>query len=229
MIIISGDSWGVGEWGSDPVNGIAITGPGIAQYFGMHNKVVNLSEGGGTNGNAFLYLRTFLTKYKTSAHDIFYFIVTDPMRDTGCLDDLSQGIEQAARLQLDKFLKKLNNLANSHKIQINLIGGCCDLDTVDIVSYDHLKIVVPSWGKLIDKTYPSSIFWGDGIRQIDTTTLNCAKLKDEWIRIADLTLKKEETFNRWCLTGLSSDGCHPNRYGHRILRDFLCPGYEHKF
>jgi hypothetical protein len=228
MIIISGDSWGVGEWGFDPVIGTLITGPGIAQYFGMHNKVVNLSEGGCGNTDSFLYLRRFLTKYKTSNCDIFYFIVTDPMRDGECLDDLSQGIEQAARLQLNKILKKLNQLANDHKIQINLIGGCCDLDTVDIVSYNHLKIVVPSWGQLLDETYPSSIFWGDGLRKIDTNRLNCVELKEEWTKLADLTLQKEATFNKWCQTGLSSDGGHPNRYGHRILRDFLCPGYEHK-
>ena len=229
MIIISGDSWGVGEWGSGPSIGVALTGPGIAQYFGLHNKVTNLSEGGCGNLDSFLYLRTFLRKYKADARDICYYIVTDPMRDPGCFDDLSQGIEQASRLQLDRILNKLNNLANTHKIQINLIGGCCDLDTVDILSYPNLKIIVPSWGKLIDKTYPSSIFWGDGVRSLDTNKLTCAELKEEWSDLVDLILKKEAIFKKWIRQGLSADGCHPNRLGHRILRDFLCPGYEHKF
>jgi hypothetical protein len=228
FVIISGDSWGVGEWGSDS-SGVVLTGPGIGQYFSLHCKVINLSEGGCGNYDSFLYLRTFLKKYKPDKYDIFYFIVTDPTRDPGCFDDLSQGIEQAVRLQLDSVLKKLNNLANSHNIQINLIGGCCDLDTVDITSYNNLKIIVPSWGKLIDDTYPTSIFWGDGLRSIDTNKLDRDELKEEWTKIADLTLKKEATFKKWCQSELSYDGWHPNRYGHRILRDFLCPGYEHKF
>lgn len=229
MIIISASSWGVGEWGPDSSNSMALTGPGIGQYFNLHDKVVNLSEGGCGNYDSFLYLRTFLSRFKATTQDIFYFIVTDPMKDPGCLDDLSQGIEQATRLQLDQVLKKLNNLANAHNVKINLIGGACDLDTVDILSYDSLKIAVPSWGKLLDETYPSSIFWGDGLRSLDTTRLDSVELKTEWTKIVDLTLNKEKTFNKWCKTGLSCDGHHPNRYGHRILRDFLCPGYEHKF
>jgi len=233
MIIISGDSWGVGEWGPDPKtqSKMTLTGPGIGQYFGLHDNVnvVNLSKPGGGNYESFLYLKTFLRKFKATKKDIFYFIVTDPTRDPGCFDNLSQGIEQAIRLQLNKVLKELNNLANFHNVQVNLIGGLCDIDTMDISSYKNLKDLVPSWGKLIDETYPSSIFCNEGIHSVDVNKLNCIELKDEWTKIVDLTLRKSTIFEKWYQSELSYDGHHPNRYGHRILRDFLCPGYEHKF
>jgi hypothetical protein len=232
VIIISGDSWGVGEWGTDPKTQqtCSVTGPGIGQYLSLHNKVVNLSEGGCGNTDSFLYLRTFLSRFKANEKDIFYFIVTDPLRNIESLTDINQGIEQAIRLQLDLVLTKLNQLATSHKIQINLIGGLCDLDTVDITSYNNLKIVVASWGKLLDKTYPTSIFCNGVIKNtIDTNKLDSVQLKEEWIKIIDQSLKKEEAFNKLRQQGLSYDGYHPNRYGHQILRNFLCPEYEHKF
>jgi hypothetical protein len=51
-----------------------------------------------------------------------------------------------------------NTVATNHKITMGLIGASCDLDSVSIEQYNHLRIVVPSWGKLLNPEFPSSIF-----------------------------------------------------------------------
>jgi hypothetical protein len=229
MNIVSGDSWGIGEWGNDSTsNDPILTGPGIVQYFNLNSGVVSLSRGGCSNQQSVAYLDEFLNKFKPSLQDVFYFIVTDPCRDPGCFDDLSGGIEQAIRTTIDRALNKLNELARTHNIQVNLIGGICDLDTVDTLSYTNLKIAVPSWGKLIDEKYVPSIFWGDGLRTLDQHNLEYLDLKKEWVSIADQCIKKQAMFDTWKLTGLSADRMHPGRRGHLVLRDFLFPDSGHK-
>ena len=229
MNIISGDSWGIGEWGVDSTtNETALTGPGIVQYFNLNSGVVSLSQGGWGNQQSVAYLDEFLNKFKPGLQDVFYFIVSDPCRDPQCFDDLSRGIEKAVRFTLDRALNKLNDVAIAHSIRVNLIGGICDLDTVDTAPYANLIVAVPSWGKLIDEKYVPSIFWNDGLRKLDLAQLRQPRLKEEWVKIADLSIKKQLIFNKWFTEGLSLDGAHPSRHGHRILRDFLFPGFEHK-
>ena len=229
MNIISGDSWGIGEWGDAPdTNDTILTGPGIVQYFNLNRGVVSLSQGGWGNQQSVAYLAEFLNKFKPDLQDVFYFIVTDPCRDPNCFDNLSCGIEQAIRTTIDEALNKLNILAMAHSIRVNLIGGICDLDTVDISAYKHLTILVPSWGSLLDTEYAPSIFWSDGLRKLGLAHVAQPELKEEWVNIVDLSIKKRKCFDRWRETGWSADGAHPSRHGHRVLRDFLFPGFEHK-
>jgi len=238
MIVILGDSWGVGEWGTDPKTKekFSITGPGIGQLFSMHGKVINLSEGSCSNSDQLRYFRSLLSKFKPDQNDVFYWIVTDPVR---CLANGNKiynllidqpNLETAIRSRLNSFLNSINFLAEKHDININLIGGVCDLDTVDISKYNRLLIKVPSWGKLLDDTYASSIFDARYIVDLGKLVKDTRpELVEEWHAISDLIIKKEDSMKRLFDNNLSDDLYHPNRYGHRILRDLLAPTYSHKF
>jgi hypothetical protein len=226
MIIISGDSWGVGEWGKNN----SITGPGIGQYLNLYGKVINLSEGGCSNTDQLDHFKNLLEKFTPKQHDVFYWIVTDPVRCFARQNKMSDllidqpTIETAIRSTLDRFLNKVNIIADQHSIKINLIGGVCDLDTVDISKYSNLTIKVPSWGKLLDNTYASSIFDAGqmiGLGQSIKTTR--PELLDEWHLIADLTIKKENSRKQLFNNNLSNDSSHPNRHGHKILSNLLYP------
>jgi hypothetical protein len=238
MIIISGDSWGVGEWGTDPKTKekYTLTGPGIGQLFSLHGKVINLSEGGCSNTEQLRYFRSLLKKFKPDQHDIFYWIVTDPVRCLANNNNISKllidqpTLETAIRSRLDSFLNAVNTIAEQHNININLIGGVCDLDTVDISNYNRLTIKVPSWAKLLDDTYASSIFDARYMTTVGKLVKDTRpELLEEWHAISDLTLKKEIGMTRLFQNNLSDDLLHPNRYGHRILRDLLAPTYSYKF
>lgn len=236
MIIISGCSWGVGEWGKDPrtKSPMCLTGPGLGQLISLHGKVVNLSEASSSNTQQLNYLADFLKKFKPDNADTFYWIVTDPLRCfiySNTLDQLvvnQDNLENAIRFALDNWLQQIDQLASDNNIHINLIGGLCDLDTIDVSKYTRLKIVVPSWGKLLDSTYASSIFYSNYIdvlgKLIYSTNID---LLDEWHCISELTIQKRNSMERLFKNGLSDDVFHPNRYGHRILRDYLMTDVSH--
>ena len=127
MIIISGDSWGVGEWGTDPATKekFTITGPGIGQLFSMHGKVINLSEGGCSNSDQLRYFRNFLKRFTVAQDDVFYWIVSDPIRCPARRNQLSKllvdqpNLETAVRSRLDSFLNAVDFEAKKQNININ--------------------------------------------------------------------------------------------------------------
>lgn len=224
MIIIIGDSWGVGEWGLDN-NEYCLTGPGIGQYLSLHNTVVNLSAGASTNTESIDRLERFLEKYLFDSNDTVYWIVTDPLRCKKITSfDTTVSIESEIRNTLSLCLTRANNLAKKHFTTINLIGGLCDLETVNISLYKNLKISVASWGKLIDPNYHSSLYCGDHWESI-TQSINTRDKKQEFLDITKLIELKEDSMRKIFI----KDGNHPDRNGHRILRDYLYPEWKHKF
>jgi hypothetical protein len=222
MIVILGDSWGVGEWG---LYG-QLTGPGLGQYFSLHGKVINLSEGGSNNFRQAAEFNKLLTKFTPDQDDTFYWIVSDPLRDIDPNSVTITTIEQFARSQLDIFLHTINTTAAQYNIVVNLIGGLCDLNTVDVDSYNNIKIAVPSWGQLLSEDYSTSIFCDQCLAKWGTQLQK--HLLDEWIDITDQALQKRKS-----VIGLESKKLmqedHPTRQAHILLRNFLCPEFAYKF
>lgn len=236
MIIIMGDSWGMGEWGIDPrLNSNTITGPGIGQYFSLHDKVINLSEGGSTNTSQVQWILELLNKFKPDAGDTFYWIVTDPLR---CLKqhnklesrfENAKTIDQAVREELNSFLDQINAIGIIQKIKFNLIGGRCDLNDVHVTPYENLNVVVPSWGQLLDSTYTTSIYCEDYLSDLGIILhKQRPDLLDEWNSISEMALEKRKSIDSLRKNGFIDDNIHPNRYAHIKLRNFLAPEYAYK-
>lgn len=233
MIIITGDSWGIGEWGLDDTgSGVAITGPGVAQLISLHNKSgsVNLSQGGGSNTIAIKKLAKFLLKFTPDENDIFYWIVSDPTRCVTPSEFLNNcsSLETKALAILDNTLKVANAIGKKYNIKINLIGGLCDLDQKIVKKYDNLILTAPSWLSLINENYTPCIFSNSG-QWMDIAEIipsNRYDLKEEFISIANLlSLKAQFVVNNPKYFNGTDD--HPNRYGHRVLKDYLYPEYSH--
>lgn len=223
MIILIGDSWGVGEWGLDG-NEFCLTGPGIGQYLSLHNTVVNLSVGSGSNTESINRLENFLRKYQVDINDTVYWIVTDPLRcqDTNLIH-LTESFQSKVENLLMLALLRANKLAEKCSVTINLIGGLCDLDLIDLSNYNNLKNCVPSWGKLIDPEYQASIFCNSKRLQDLAKTADTSERKQEFLSIAKLVQLKEKS------KIFTQNHFHPSRHGHRILRDHLYPEWKHIF
>jgi len=227
MIVILGDSWGVGEWGVDDNNCYCLTGPGISQYISMHDTVINLSVGAGSNTESLNRLENLLKKYRIDAFDTIYCIVTDPLR---CLTSMQPtkfqtSIAYKVGSLLNNFLSRANDIGKQHQTVINLIGGLCDLNSIDILNYSYLNIAVPSWGKLLDKNYNAS--WYSYSNTWDLIGNNCttSASKLEWINLTKLCDDKTFSMKKLFITNSN----HPDRYDHRVLRDFLFPNWKHTY
>lgn len=226
MIIIIGDSWGVGEWGLDK-NEYCLIGPGIGQYLSLDHTVVNLSAGGASNTQAIDRLDLFLTRYTVDDGDTVYWIVSSPARgvDIKSIAQSELTIDQAIRKLLNTSMDRAELLGKQHNITINLIGGLCDLNTVDISQYQYLQVAVPSWGQLIDNEYQQSVHSYDIHWDLLGQELIDPIKKQEWL---ELTISCENK-RKSMIKNFNTDQHHPDRYGHIKLRNHLYPDSRGKF
>jgi len=214
MIIIIGDSWGVGEW-SIGENGCKLSGPGFGNYLSLHDQVINLSLGAGSNTDSVSRLESLLKQFTPTPYDTFFWIITCPSRcfykfnNTDFLDYAEQ--------HLYNVFDRANTIASNACIKIKLIGGVCDLTDDYTQHFECLDIIVPSWGKLIDKNYPACPYFpnADILKhfEYDPTIIDNIERKSEY----------------WEKSDCFPDSGHPNRYCHKLLRDTIFPEWSHKF
>ena len=223
MIIIIGDSWGVGEWDKNSNLG----GPGFGQYLMLHDRVVNLSVGAGSNTQSLDRLSEFLDKFQSDDYDTFYWIVTCPSRCIDIRDHLllTKSLEQVLLDTLYQSMDHAQHIAQQHGIQINLIGGLCDLDDVDITEFDRLHAKVPSWGSLLHDKYATSpiypVSWSDIGESIKNSYPHHLQ---SWHNIANKIIEKNQSWKKI----FNTDGYHPDREGHKILHNHLYPEWAWK-
>jgi len=223
MIIIIGDSWGVGEWDKD----CNLGGPGFGQYLMLHDRVVNLSVGSGSNTQSLDRLSEFLNKFQSDDYDTFYWIVTCPSR---CIDirdhlPLTKSLEQVLLDTLYQSMDRAQHIAQQHGIQINLIGGLCDLDNVDITEFTRLNAKIPSWCRLLYDKYATSPMYPDNWQEIAKIIKKSYPYHlQSWNTIADKIIEKNHSWQQIFTT----DGCHPDRKGHQILHNHLYPEWAWK-
>jgi hypothetical protein len=222
MIVIIGDSWGVGEWGVESNQSMVVTGPGITELLNYNFNVLNLSKPRGSNLLGLDLLDKFLSKYQSDDNDQFYWIVTEPARDTDVENILGiVGLEAHLMNALTKALSGADQLAKKHNIHIKLIGGWCDIEPNWIDKFSNLEIAVSSWGSIVHETYPKSIFGPTSLNEFKITKTNNFIQKSEWLNIVAQVDAKIKT---WNIGGWQA--MHPDRYSHRKLRDYLYPMYS---
>lgn len=212
MILICGCSWGVGEWADSG----ALSGPGLAQYFSFFEPTVNFSRPGASNTDQLHLLKEFLKHYRPQSNDVCYWIVTDTER---CVTQLHGSPSQTLLHALDNFLEQANNLAKQYSLNIQLIGGLCDLNSVDISRFPHLTIAVASWPQMLDPTYPTAIYTGLG----NLTNLDIpVRDRKDMLCLAEISEKKLHALDHL----LEFQAAHPSRWAHIKLRNYLRPDWS---
>jgi hypothetical protein len=213
-ILITGDSWGVGEWGNDILDGKKVSHLGLEQYLIDDGYCVdNISMPGGSLNDIIDSLRNAdLEKY-----DYVFVFVTDTFRNqhltptTYWLEkDNIKKVKSYHQTLLRDFLENINLLNK----QIVLLGALTKITKKDIKGLKNLTIGIHSIIELLIPGHTQhEIYFGDilyGIpRNIDRELFEYV-----W----------EQSF-RWTTVQNTSifrpDECHPNRYGHKKIFKYL--------
>lgn len=206
-------------------------GPGIGQYFMLHDQVINLSVGAGSNSLALDRLQHLLTKFQPDSSDTFYWIVTSPDRCRAFEYFLETENPISALDQcLNQALARASALARHYSIEIKLIGGLCDLHGLNIDAYPNLQIAVESWGELLLPNYAKSridpIFWQALGERIDDSNV---VLKKTWVDHANAAELKYQSWEKMQTLYFSQGSAHPDRHAHRVLASYLFPEWKHKY
>ncbi len=218
MVIFTGGSWGIGHWTNNE-----LTGPGVAQYFSFTDVTLNLCQSGDSNLDQLKKLKDLLHRFRVAQTDKVYWLVHNPIVNEPvekiCVDQssLSLSIEKV----LHEQLSYANELAQQNNFYIELVGASCDLNSVDMSNYPHLYVKVPSWGQLLDSTYPASIFSHQADHMQDLKQYietHRPELVEEYNRIGGQAFGKRRTMLK--LNHMFSS-FHPTSLAHKKLKDFL--------
>jgi hypothetical protein len=222
MVIISGGSWAVGEWKLHQ-----LSGPGLAHYFNCAGyRTVDLSMSSIGNTRQVELIQEFIHDSGPCHTDCFYWLVHSPLVDVPT-EQIYQGktsLTESINSLLISQLEYANHVAKNNNIKINLIGASCDLNTIPV--FEHLNVVVPSWGQLLNNTYPASVFG----HQTDHMTELRQELKqhrpdlvEEYYRIGGMAFGKRRIMTR-CEDLFQS--FHPTSKAHKILSDYLITSFH---
>jgi hypothetical protein len=216
-ILITGDSWGRGEWGVENEQ-YKNTHPGLQLYFEEDgHEVVNVSSPGGHNTDAYVNVANLLPKEK---FDIILWIQADPLRD---LKPENYDPIKHDMSTFDELLAASNRLAAqayknfgsiNHKIYCLGGGGKINLDL--IAPYKNLIPIVPSITELVLPDYKHPDLWAsDWIflidRQFDIDSVD---------KILENKKRQDMLGSRYA-NYFYPDGDHPNRHGWRVVYDHL--------
>ena len=210
-ILIGGDSWGLGEWPQETNH------RGIWQYFEEDGHEVVIKALPGQSNKTSI---SHMCNYVNGNYDYVFWFQSDPLRDLRPYDDFGNTIKNyddlitQSNIILDKNYKELNDRSNC---KIYCIGGCSKLNVELISEYKNLIPFIESLTELILVDYKHPEIWhGDWINyveRLDESVIDFLlpnKMKQDSLSEVD---EYREYF--W------PDGSHPNRYGHKVLYDFI--------
>jgi hypothetical protein len=230
MIVIAGDSWGIGSWTDG-----GVTGANFVTIASLHHDnelgSANLSRCNSTLSQALDTYEKFLNRYTPDYTDTFYWILTNPLRNIDITNIKTwTTIKEAANNILNDNLQRADRLAGNFKIKINLIGGLCDLDPSVVSGLDNLVCAVPSWCSLLSEKHVESIFnqdhnWeeiGIFIKE------HRSDLLDEWLVLSDFVLSKNNFYIQHP-TYFKQRDTHPSVKGNRVLKNYLYPEWIEVF
>jgi hypothetical protein len=234
MIIVSGDSWSLGEWAEGSTH---ILHGGISQYLSDHGfTVTNLGQSGSSNRESLLRVTNFLRNnphlkkvqktiliFQTEwTRDFPYLIDEDEcfLHDTICMRD---------RL-VSRFYYDLSSLAQEFDVEIKILGGSGDTLFIDDFStiYTGEEIWCQSITNLLVENNSRiddpicSTYSVKSLPLIETIKkhINDDVQMDQLISELEKGQKRVDTFLK-NPKFFYPDGSHPNRIAHRILFDHI--------
>lgn len=220
-ILITGDSWGRGEWTWDREGNYYNSHAGLQAYMEEDgHQVTNVSHEMGSNLSAFVALKKALEHQHYNA---VIWLHTDPLRDLRpeynsikldytSYDDLmsaSRGLQARAYEDFSSLGSK-----------IYCIGGCGKHDKDAILAHNNLHLLIASVPELLLDDYTHPELWAsDWIRVVDRhfDLDSLQKLLVNKARQDSLGSKASYKKLFW------PDGHHPNRQAWRMIYDYIKP------
>ena len=218
-IVITGCSWGAGEW-----TDLRITHSGLAQYFIDNGfNVANLSQPGNGPFSLLQSLNSFLEVNKKVLDIQFVFLLqSDIGRDFKKFSHeySYRPIIWNEDLNLDRnitgiyrqFYDHLNSIGQNWEVKIQLIGGLTDLVMDFKHEFKYVNFLVPSWVQLIEPTAsPVFLFEQNNIP-------NFCQDKQQLLSYGQSAIERINIFRD---SRFFPDGGHPDRNGHKLLYQHL--------
>ena len=155
-VVILGDSWSSGVWGTTGTSAkLTPKDLGFEKFFKQHGyRTTNLSKPGDSNKNQIQRLENFL-QTNTGNDKIFIMVQTDPFRSIRPYDTLSDLIvECKGLLSAISYVRKtdydfLEKVCEKYQVQIYLIGGLSSVVPSEINNKHLVTPLVASWPKLL--------------------------------------------------------------------------------
>jgi len=213
-ILITGDSWGCGEWLSKDGD-YHVAHNGIEQYLQDDgHEVVNLSVGGNNNLQSLVCM---LHDVDAQSFDRAIFFFTDPLRHSKYDDFVRVTPKRLVQEHIDYVLQKLDEC----KIPVTVIGGCAK-----VVVYNYVPknlTIIPSMTELIikdfkDTEYMTSHEWENHWKKLGNSATS--EMKEQ---IVDIVTKAGNKYQCWRQNPeyFWPDNLHANRKGIRIVYDHM--------
>lgn len=223
-ILITGDSWGAGEWGYSLLGGESrITHKGFEQYARDDGfNVFNQSAG----GHSLVELFYSKVPYPLDYYDYQIVFVTEPLRKVRLEDRNISNIDNLIDLQTTIFRLYLDYLSFLPCRSI-LLGGPYKIDTSLTEKYINIEVAIPSISEFLIPSYKQPKIWIDNV--ILSTIENLDTLLKEEIDTL-LLYKKQSNFVELSETVEEAklfipDGGHPNRHAHKIIYEYVRDNY----
>lgn len=215
-ILISGDSWGCGEWRTaDDPNGQGINHKGLEQYLLEDNHTVqNISQGGYS-----LYDILQNLNFQNEKYDYVFVFVTDAHRlwDTKNFW-IPSYTYQDYLLRYENYVKAFVNQLDQLDIgPIKLIGGLtkCKLE---YTKNTNIEIAIPSIFELLTEKNHYDMCFHEHYQTLNTKNIN----KETLDKVYEQTKILDDLFINPIF---HPDGRHPNRQGHYKIYKTLCDKY----
>ncbi len=251
-IFITGDSWGVKEWTRHNANENAeeidrTAHRGIETYFRDDGyEVHNLSSGGSSNKDSIDRLITYINKENNIydvKKDFIFLIVTDPIRDLRPYHEYpekiiknivsNKGWYNLIRHLFHEQCKRTNALAEKYNLKIHLIGGIASFNPKEVVEYNNLIPLIPSWYDFLLSEQEKKL-----IPDLPVWTSQTSDVHVDYIGLEHTKKFKARNFARqainefWNISEFHRivhdsnpyfqlDNSHPDRNGHKLIYDFI--------
>ena len=217
-ILISGDSWGCGEWGKDSNNKYKVLHRGLEDYLINDKHIVkNISVAGGSISDTIQNLK----KNNINEYDFVIFFQTDPLRNLRPYHKIYEkflSFNDIIKIQ-DEILDDSYNLLDNIGIKIYCIGGCSKINIDKIKNYNNLILVLPAITEFLLPEYNHPLVWASDIIHRDDILrkLNYNVVID----ISEEKRKQDMLFNKEYAHYFGTDGRHPNRLGHYRIYEYF--------
>ena len=221
-ILITGDSWGRGEWGHNDQGVYSNTHPGLQAFLEEDgHTVVNVSKAGGHNYDAYINMMSVLKK---TSVDLILWLKADPLRDLmpEDYDPIKHDFSTYSELKNESDRQASIAYKNFASIgqQVYCLGGGGKLNLDAMQSFQNLIPLIPSITELVLDDYTHPELWAS-----------------DWIFLIDKQFdipsidKILENKRRQDLLGSHPiyrnyfwpDGDHPNRRGWKVVYDYIKP------
>ena len=227
MILVCGDSWSCGEW-----ENMSVTHRGLAGYISEEtsHQVINLGIPGSSNLDTLRVIRHFLNLNPSIPIEKIIVFQTDYLRDLESIEFDNHGYTQFKARRISNFYQDLSNLYKKYNTPVYVIGGLSDTFWLSKFSeiYQGVNIACQSFTNLLvnncDRISAPVHSMYEQIYEPLITKVKNRSSQDEIIELInniELGLQRSILFHNHKKL-FYPDGGHPNRYGHRVLFEFLC-------